>query len=146
LSRVLGVDLGTRRIGLAVSDLLGITAGPLSVIERSGNRAVDHDRILAAAQEAEAERIVVGLPLSLSTGRPGPAANAVLAEVAELAERAGRCEPSVAVETWDERFTTVTAEAALAAGGVRGRARRQAVDKVAAAVILQSWLDGRRLR
>jgi len=144
LSRVLGVDLGTRRIGLALSDPLGIIAGPLTVIERSGDRAADHDRILSAAREAEAGRIVVGLPLSLSTGRPGPAAKAVLAEVAELAQRAGRCEPSVAVETWDERLTTVTAEAALTAGGVRGRARRQVVDKVAAAVILQSWLDGRR--
>jgi putative holliday junction resolvase len=146
LSRVLGVDLGTRRIGLAVSDPLRLTAGPLAVIERSGDPAIDHDRILAAAREAEASTIVVGLPLSLSSGRAGPAARAVLDEVAELAGRAAAADPSVAIETWDERLTTVTAEAVLSAGGVRGRARQQAVDKVAAAVILQSWLDGRRSR
>jgi putative holliday junction resolvase len=146
LSRVLGVDLGTRRIGLAVSDPLRLTAGPLAVIERSGDPAIDHDRILAAAREAEASTIVVGLPLSLSSGRAGPAARAVLDEVAELAGRAAAADPSVAIETWDERLTTVTAEAVLSAAGVRGRARQQAVDKVAAAVILQSWLDGRRSR
>jgi putative Holliday junction resolvase len=136
--RVLGVDLGTRRIGLALSDPLGLTAAPLGVVERSGDRAVDHRAILAAASEAGAERIVVGLPLSLS-GRAGPAARAAATEVAELAERAG-----VPVEAFDERFTTVTAERALAAGGVRGQARRRRIDAAAAAVMLQSWLESRR--
>ncbi len=144
--RVLGVDLGTRRIGLAVSDPLGITAGPLAVIERSGDRAADHRAILDAAREAEATRIVVGLPLSLATGRAGPAARGVLEEVAELTRRAEVLDPGVAVETYDERFSTVSAEAALSAGGVKARARRGLVDKVAAAVILQSWLDGQRRR
>lgn len=138
MGRVLGVDLGTRRIGLALSDPLGVMASPLAVIERRGDVAADHRAILEAAREAEADRIVVGLPLSLS-GRAGPAARAAATEVAALADAAG----GLPVETYDERLTTVTAERALAAGGVRGQARRRVVDKVAAAVMLQAWLDGR---
>lgn len=140
MARVLGVDLGTRRIGLALSDPSGVLASPLAVLERSGDRAADHRAILEAAREAEAERIVVGLPLSLS-GRAGPSARAAAAEVAELTELAAA--EALPVETHDERLTTVSAERALAAAGVRGRARRRVVDKVAAAVMLQSWLDGR---
>ena len=140
--RVLGVDLGARRIGLALSDRLGLLAGPLEVLERTGDRAVDHARILRAALENEAEVIVVGVPLSLSTGRPGPAAQATLQEIAELAERAASADPPVTVQTHDERLTTVTAQRALATGGVRAKDRRAKVDKVAAAVMLQAWLDG----
>jgi putative pre-16S rRNA nuclease len=140
--RVLGVDLGARRIGLALSDPLGVLAGPLAVLERTGDRAADHAAILRAATENEAGRIVVGVPLSLSTGRPGPAAQATLEEVAELSERAAALDPPVAVETYDERLTTVTAQRSLATGGVRAKDRRALVDKVAAAVMLQAWLDG----
>jgi putative Holliday junction resolvase len=139
--RVLGVDLGARRIGLALSDPLGMLAGPLTVLERTGDRAADHAAILRAAAGNEADLIVVGVPLSLSTGRPGPAARAALAEVAELREQAAAADPSVAVEICDERLTTVTAQRTLAAGGVRARDRRALVDMVAAAVMLQSWLD-----
>lgn len=146
MSRTLGVDLGARRIGLALSDPLGILAGPLTVLERTGDRARDHTAILREAAENEATVIVVGLPLSLSTGRPGPAARATLEEVAELAERASAADPPIAVETCDERLTTVTAQRSLATGGVRARDRRSVVDKVAAAVMLQSWLDGRPRR
>jgi len=140
--RVLGVDLGARRIGLALSDPLGVLAGPLEVLQRTGDRAADHVRILQAAADNEATTIVVGVPLSLSTGRPGPAAQATLEEVAELAERAAAADPPVKVETHDERLTTVTAQRSLATGGVRAKDRRSKVDKVAAAVMLQSWLDG----
>ena len=142
-ARALGVDLGARRIGLALSDPLGVLAGPLAVLERTGDRAADHAAILRAASENEAGLIVVGLPLSLSTGRPGPAARATLEEVAELAERAAALDPPVSVETYDERLTTVTAQRSLATGGVRAKDRRAIVDKVAAAVMLQAWLDGR---
>jgi putative Holliday junction resolvase len=141
--RVLGVDLGARRIGLALSDPLGILAGPLTVLFRTGDRGADHAAILGAAAENEAALVVVGLPLSLSTGRPGPAAEATLAEVAELTVRAAALDPPIAVATHDERLTTVTAQRSLATGGVRARDRRAVVDKVAAAVMLQSWLDGR---
>ncbi|HVW31470.1 MAG TPA: Holliday junction resolvase RuvX [Acidimicrobiia bacterium] len=141
MSRVLGVDLGARRIGLALSDPSGVLAGPLTVLPRTGDPAADHAAILGQAADNEADLIVVGLPLSLSTGRPGPAAKAVLAEVAALAERAAAVDPPLTVETHDERLTTVTAQRALAEGGVRARDRRGKVDKVAAALILQAWLD-----
>lgn len=143
MSRVIGVDLGARRIGLALSDPLGVLAGPLTVLERTGDRAADHAAILREAAENDATVIVVGLPLSLSTGRPGPAARATLDEVAELRDRGAAARPPVAVETHDERLTTVTAQRSLATGGVRAKDRRGKVDKVAAAVMLQSWLDGR---
>lgn len=143
MSRVLGVDLGARRIGLALSDRLGVLAGPLTVLPRTGDRAADHAAILRVAAEHEAVVIVVGLPVSLSTGRVGPAAQATLDEVAELSTRAATLDPPMAVETHDERLTTVTAQRSLAAGGVRAKDRRSMVDKVAAAVMLQSWLDGR---
>ena len=141
MRRVLGVDLGARRIGLALSDPLGMLAGPLTVLERTGDRAADHAAILRAAAGNEADLVVVGVPLSLSTGRPGPAARAALAEVDELREQAAAADPPVAVEICDERLTTVTALRTLAAGGVRARDRRARVDMVAAAVMLQSWLD-----
>jgi putative Holliday junction resolvase len=146
VTRVLGVDLGARRIGLALSDPLGVLAGPLAVLERTGDRVADHAAILREAAENEATVIVVGLPLSLATGQPGPAARATLDEVTELRDRAAAAHPPVAVETHDERLTTVTAQRSLATGGVRARDRRGKVDKVAAAVMLQSWLDGRPRR
>jgi len=125
---------------VAVSDRSGTIASPLTVLQRSGSRRTDHERIAALVREEEAEVLVVGLPRSLS-GAAGPAARAATAEIAALASVV-----AVPVETSDERFTTVTANRALAESGVRGPARRQVVDKVAAAVILQSWLDARRAR
>lgn len=136
--RALGIDLGSKRIGVAVSDLSGSIASPLTVVQRSKSRRHDHERLAALVRDEEAEVVVVGMPMSLS-GNDGPAARAARNEVAALATVVG-----VPVETHDERFTTVTANRALAERGVRGQARRQVVDKVAAAVILQSWLDARR--
>jgi putative holliday junction resolvase len=136
--RALGIDLGTRRIGVALSDSAGSLATPFEVVERSGDRSRDHRRIAELLDEAGAEIVVVGLPLSLD-GSAGPAARAALDEAEELRATLG-----VPVEEWDERFTTVTAHQDLAASGVRGRARRKVVDKVAASVMLQAWLDHRR--
>jgi putative holliday junction resolvase len=133
----LGVDLGTRRIGLALSDPSGTLASPLSVLERTGDRGADHRAIVAAAQEADATAIVVGLPRSLS-GRDGPAAREARAEVEELRAVAGDALP---VEMYDERLTTVTAQRTLVEAGMRRDARRKVVDKVAAAVMLQGWLE-----
>jgi putative Holliday junction resolvase len=138
--RALGVDLGSRRIGVALSDSGGVLASPYETVERSGDEARDHRRLLDLAADAEVEAIVVGLPLGLDGGT-GPAAEAVLAEV----ERLRRATP-LPVETYDERLTTVTATRLLREGGVKGKARRRVVDQVAAAVILQSWLDGRPTR
>lgn len=137
MGRILGVDLGTRRIGLAVSDPSGVIATPLRVLERSGDVDTDRAAILAAAREQDAERIVVGLPTELS-GRAGPAAQAARAEVEALRAAA----PAVPVVLVDERLTTVIAQRALVQAGVRRKDRRGKVDKVAAAVILQSYLDG----
>lgn len=137
MGRVLGVDLGERRIGLALSDALGITAGPLMTIERRGSADADRAAIVTAAREHEAERIVVGMPTSMS-GKAGPAAKAAAAEIAALQAAAG---PDLPVLAHDERLTTVTAQRALAGAKVRKGDRRALVDQVAAAVMLQSWLD-----
>jgi putative holliday junction resolvase len=136
--RALGIDLGTRRIGIALSDSGGTLATPYEVVARSGDRQRDHQRIAALADEAGAECLVVGLPLSLD-GSTGPAARAALAEADELAAATG-----LRVEMWDERLTTVTADRDLMALDMRADARRRVVDKVAAAVLLQAWLDHRR--
>lgn len=137
MPRILGVDLGSRRIGLALSDPSGAVATPHRVLERSGDPAADHRTITAAAREAGADRIVVGLPLSLS-GDVGPAARAVLDEVEALRAEAGE---GMGVETHDERLTTIIAEQGLRASGTRQRRRRAVVDESAAAVMLQSYLD-----
>lgn len=131
----MGLDLGARRIGVAVSDPSGVVASPYEVIERSGDPAADHATIARLVKEVGADRVVVGLPLSLS-GASGPAAEAATAEAEALGKVVG-----VPVETSDERLTTVTAQRSMIEGKVRRRQRRQSIDKVAAAVMLQSWLD-----
>lgn len=135
--RALGIDLGAKRIGIAVSDRSGTIASPLLVLQRTGSVAQDHKRIAALVVEEEAERVVVGLPLSMS-GEMGRAAQAAVAEAKALATVVG-----VPVETYDERLTTVTADRALMEFKMKADARRRVVDKVAAAVMLQAWLDGR---
>ncbi|MEM7287815.1 MAG: Holliday junction resolvase RuvX [Actinomycetota bacterium] len=135
--RVLGIDLGSVRIGLALSDAGGVLATPHSVIRRSKRRELDHEAIKAVVEEWEVERIVVGLPLSLD-GSVGKAAKAALREADELGVVTG-----VPVETYDERLTTVSAHQVLREQGVAGADRKDVVDKVAAAVLLQAWLDGR---
>jgi putative Holliday junction resolvase len=136
--RALGIDLGAKRIGVALSDSGGALATPYEVVLRSGDRRRDHRRIADLAVEAGAERLVVGLPLSLD-GSDGPAARAARAEASELAEATG-----LPVDLWDERLTTVTADRDLRALALRAPARRRVVDKVAATVLLQAWLDHRR--
>jgi putative holliday junction resolvase len=136
--RVLALDLGTRRIGVAVSDATGTLASPHDVVTRSAERARDHARIRELVSETGATRVIVGLPLSLDGG-VGPAARQVLDEVDEL-----RATTDVPVETYDERLTTVTAERQLREQGRKGRSRRQVIDKAAAAVLLQAWLDAHR--
>ena len=138
-TRALGVDLGARRIGLALSDPSRTIATPHEVLRRSGDPAADRRAIVDTARRQDANVIVVGLPLSLS-GRSGPAARAALEEVEALRAVAGDIEVTV----HDERLTTVTAERSLTEAGMRREARRRVVDKVAAAVMLQSWLERAR--
>jgi putative Holliday junction resolvase len=136
--RALGVDLGSKRIGIAVSDPSGTIASPLSVVTRSKSGRRDLGEIARIARAEEVELIVVGLPLTLR-GEVGHAAKAAIAEAARLATVV-----DVPVETHDERLTTVTAERSMIEAGMRSEERRRVVDKVAAAVMLQSWLDARR--
>jgi putative Holliday junction resolvase len=137
-TRALGVDLGARRIGLALSDPTRTVASPHDVLRRDRSRATDHATIVAIARAENVSTIVVGLPLSLS-GRTGPAARATLAEIEEL--RAAAAPYDIDVVPHDERLTTVTAERSLGEARLRRAERRRLVDKVAAAVMLQSWLD-----
>jgi putative holliday junction resolvase len=135
--RVIGVDLGTRRIGIAVTDSDQRLATGVTFIGRNGDPVAERAAIGAVVVEYEAVGVVVGLPRSLS-GALGPAARAALAEVDKL-----RALLDVPVDTVDERFTTVTAAAGLRAAGRPARRQRTLVDQTAAAVALQAWLDGR---
>jgi putative Holliday junction resolvase len=139
-SKSVGIDLGARRIGIAVSDREGRMAFPWGVVRRTGDPDVDRRRVVAVVLEVDATSVVVGLPLSMN-GRPGPAAKAAAEEARRLStELAGQ---GVSVVTFDERLTTVSAQAALASAGTRGRAARERIDGAAAAVLLQAWLDAR---
>jgi putative Holliday junction resolvase len=129
----MGVDYGERRVGVALSDPLHITAAGFTVIDTSTTDVVE--ALLEIAREQEVERVVVGLPVSLS-GYEGPSAQAARALADHIAEASG-----LPVELSDERFTTRTAESALLEANVRRRRRKQLVDKIAAAVMLQNYLD-----
>ncbi len=130
--RVIGIDLGDSRVGVALSNPDRTLASPLEVIKRTGNL---HRDIARVVDEWEANMVVVGLPLSLD-GSVGPAAKKALAEV----ERMGAT-LHVPVETYDERLTTVTAERLMTDAGLDSRNQRKVVDKIAAAIMLQGWLD-----
>lgn len=136
--RAIGIDLGSKRIGVAVSDFSGTIGSALTTVHRSKSRRHDHSEIARITREEEAEVVVVGLPLSLD-GSIGRAARAATNEARQLATVVG-----VPVEMYDERFTTVTAERPMREAGLDARQRRRVVDKVAAAVMLQAWLDHRR--
>lgn len=133
--RALGLDLGTRRVGVAISDSAGTVATPIEVLDRRADHAADHREIAALLAEWEAEIVVVGVAYSLD-GSVGPSARSHLAEIEELGDAL-----SVPVVPYDERLTTVTAERSLMEQQMNAQERRRVVDKVAAAVMLQSWLD-----
>jgi len=137
MARVLGIDLGSKRIGVAASDGLGLTAQPRATIARHGG-VHDLDAIAAAAKDADADRIVLGLPLD-PEGKEGKAALRARA----FADKLG-AHLHLPVELIDESFSTVEAEGILLAADVSRKKRKQVVDKLAAAVILQRWLDARR--
>ncbi len=135
--RALGIDLGSKRIGVATSDRSGTIATPLVVLLRSSTRAHDHMSIAALVVEHEAECVVVGMPLSMS-GRQGDAARMAAIEVRQMSSVIG-----VPVYTYDERLTTVAADNILMEQKMNAQDRRKVIDKVAAAVMLQAWLDHR---
>ena len=129
---ILGLDVGEKRIGVALAD--GLLAIPLTVIDRAGEEA-DLERVLALAEEHGVKRIVVGLPRSLD-GSIGKQAERVLSFSSALSEST-----AVPVDTWDERLSTVSAERLLLGAGVKRDKRRARRDAMAAAIILQSYLD-----
>jgi putative Holliday junction resolvase len=134
---VIGIDLGARRIGVAVTDGLGLTAQPHATIARRGGQR-DLDAIAAVVRDQDAERVVLGLPLAPDGGR-GRAAQSAEAFAVRL-----RAVLSVPVDLIDESFSTVEAEEVLLAADVSRARRREVVDKLAAAVILRRWLDAHR--
>jgi len=135
--RVLALDLGTRRIGLAISDPDAVFAFPLSTLEARG-RERDIEALGQVIAEHEVERVVIGLPLHMD-GRAGPEADAAREFARALAERTG-----LHVDTLDERWTTLEAERVLREAGSKRRKRRSVVDSVAAAIILRTYLELQR--
>ena len=136
--RYLGLDVGDRRIGVALSDETGTVATGLPTLTRVGSRK-DRRAIADLIRLHEVGEVVVGLPRRLD-GDLGPQAQKVLAFMEDL-----RPVARVPVVPWDERFTSVVAEQALIEGDVSRRDRKALVDKVAAILILQNYLDYRKL-
>jgi len=135
--RVLGVDAGERRIGLALSDASGLIASPLEVVTvREGEDPTA--LVLDRTRESGAECIVVGMPIDLR-GEEGVAAQRMAAFVGRL-----RAATELPVDVSDERMTSAVAARSMQEAGLTERDRRGQVDKVAAALILQTWLDRRR--
>lgn len=134
MSRVLGIDLGTRRVGVALA-VAGV-AQPHAVLDATAGDLAE--AIAELAKGASVEEIVVGHPLRLDSSS-GPEAFRAEGLAAEL-----RAATGVPVVLWDERLTTAQAERSLLGAGMRRAARRRVVDKVAAALMLQSYLDARR--
>ena len=133
--RILGLDIGSKRIGVAISDEMGFIASPVGMVLRG---AATGQEIRQHAARLGAVRLLVGLPVGLS-GREGPQAKDVRDYVDSIASEIG-----LPVEYWDERLSTSIAEKSLIASGSRRDKRKQQVDTVAAAVILQGYLDSQR--
>ena len=135
----MGLDVGERRIGVAIADELGMISSPLTIVQRrDGDLAELRDLAIANG----VDRLVVGLPTGLS-GREGPQAAVVRQFSDALEVTVG---PAIRVIFWDERLTTAVAERALQESGTWRRRRKGDVDAVAAAVILQGYLDACRAR
>jgi putative Holliday junction resolvase len=132
--RVLGVDFGHKRIGLALSDETGTIAQPFEYIAGGGVAVVSRE-IARICAERKVGKIVVGVPLRLD-GKPSEQTERTLVFIAEL-----RRATTVPVAQWDERLTSVQAERALLEGNVRRSERKQKIDKIAAQIMLQSYLD-----
>ena len=133
--RRLGIDVGTVRIGVAVSDPDGILATPVETVRRDAKHL---RRLTALVDEYEAVEVVVGLPRTLAD-RAGASAQDAIAVADSLAAKIG-----VPVRLADERLTTVSAARSLRDAGVRAKAQRGVIDQAAAVAILQGWLDQRR--
>lgn len=132
VGRVLGVDLGQKRVGLAITNPNRSVASPLEVIKRDGQF---HSNLRRIVQDWEIVRIVIGLPISLD-GSKGQAAQRCETE-AKIIEK----QLNIPVELHDERLSTVAAEKMMSEAGLNTRKQRNVVDKIAASIFLQAWLD-----
>lgn len=135
----MGLDVGTRTVGVAVSDALGITAQGVTTVRRT-NMKTDLGELSRIATEYEVNRVVVGLPLNMN-GSEGPRAAFSRAFGASLHKATG-----LPIEFWDERLTTVAAQRVLLEADLSRKKRREVVDQVAAQLILQGWLDAHSTR
>ena len=139
--RVLGLDVGSKTIGVAITDEAGIAAHPLRVLERKGTDA-DVSAIQTLVAEHDIRQIVVGMPFELS-GKVGHRAKRVQEFANALQAKLG---DAVKLHEQDERFTTAEAERVLLDADLSRQKRKQVIDQQAAALILQAWLDGQRPR
>ena len=137
--RILGLDVGSRTIGMAVSDPLGITAQGLTTIRRQSKRK-DFEQLARVLKQYDVSEIVVGLPLHMS-GQAGAQAEKMKAFAGELGKRF-----HVFVHLWDERLTSAQANRVLRESEISIRKRAEAVDRLAAVLILQAFLDARGAR
>jgi putative Holliday junction resolvase len=136
----MALDVGDRTIGIAVSDPMGIIAQGITTLRRTRTLAADLVALRALIDEHEVNQIVVGWPLRLN-GRVG-----IQAKKVDVVAKAIEAEFGLPVHRWDERLSTVAAERALIEGGVRRADRKRVVDKVAATIILQGWLEAQSNR
>lgn len=133
MNRALGIDLGDARVGVAVTDDIGMLAHPLETIQvKSGNVA---QRVAQLAKDRQAATVVVGMPRNMD-GTYGPAAEKAR-EFIDALKLACPCR----IVPWDERLSTVAAQRSLHEAGRKAREQRSVIDQVAAQIILQSWLD-----
>lgn len=139
--RRLAIDVGSVRVGVALSDPAPLLATPLTTLSRDETSDSDLDRLAELVREHEVVEVVIGLPRTLSA-RHGSAAESAVRYADRLAPRVS----PVPVRFADERLTTVSASRMLSSHGVRGRKQRAVVDQAAAVEILQGWLDGRAAR
>jgi len=137
--RILGLDVGTKRIGLAVSDPLGVTAQGLETLQRQ-NKRLDFEQLAKVIRDYDVRQIVVGNPLRMS-GESGPQADRMALFAEELRRRF-----QLPVHLWDERLTSVQANRLLQETELSIQRRAQAVDRMAAVLILQSWMEARGSR
>lgn len=137
IARIIALDLGERRIGIALSDLLGLTAQGLEVIDKKQTPDWLH-RLDTLIQQYEVDTIVIGFPRNMN-GTVGPKGQMSLSIADELRERY-----DLSVELWDERLSTAAAERSLITADVSRKKRKQVIDQVAATWILQGYLDAHR--
>jgi putative holliday junction resolvase len=140
MGRCAGIDFGDRRIGVALSDPSGIMAFPHETLEYAGKMGVGLSAVVEALAEFELEFVIVGMPYNMD-GTKGRQAERTASFIGELRQRLPE---GISVEGWDERLTSVQAGKVLTGAGVKAKEQKGKLDKIAAALILQAWLDHRQ--